>query len=80
VVNWKSAIALFGASTGLVIDGWKVEQELGYVGLGANAKPPGAANLSNLTLYSTVHNPVRDKQDMACCHAQLYRCVHICVA
>jgi hypothetical protein len=53
---------------------------LGYVGLSANAKTPGAANLSSLTLYSTVHNPVRDKQDKACCHAQLYRCVHICVA
>lgn len=59
MVNWKPAIALFGASTGLVIDGWKVEQELGYVGLGANAKTPGAANLSSLTRYSTVHNPVK---------------------
>jgi hypothetical protein len=73
-VNWKPAIALFGASTGLVIDGWKVEQ-LGYVG--ANAKPPSAANLSSLTLCSTLHNPVRDEQDMACCHAQLYRCTYV---
>jgi hypothetical protein len=32
---------------------------LGCVRLHANAKMSGAANLSNLRLYSTVHNPVR---------------------
>lgn len=56
---------------------------LGCVRLHANAKTSGAANLSNLTLYSTVHNPVRhlrlgSNDDMLSCPV-ISVCVMCCL-